>query len=160
VALVVIVLVAGVAGLVTAPAAGQAPSAGVVLLILLAAALTYAVFQLTIPVAAAEGGGPVHLVSRSWTLSRGNYLRLLGFVLLVLVGLVFVVMAGQFGIGSMVAVALGPPDAGTVSALIISLAVALIQAFFTVVFAIMLARIYLQLTGAGEAQASVPHSGI
>ena len=47
----------------------------------------------------------------------------------------------------------------SLSALVISLVVALIQAFFTVVFAVMLARIYMQLAGASGAQPTVPKSG-
>ena len=158
--LVVFALLLGAVGMISSPAAGQQPPASVLILIILFAAITYAIFQLTIPVAAAENGGPIRLMTRSWALARGNYLRLLGFVVLVFVGLIFVLLAGQFGLGSMIAVAFGPPEPGNVSALIISLVVALIQAAFTVIFAVMLARIYLQLAGAGEAQASVPSSGI
>jgi len=157
--LVVFALLLGAVGVISSPTAGQGPPASVLLLIILFAAVTYAIFQLTIPVAAAEHGGPIHLLTRSWTLARGNYLRLLGFVVLVLVGLVFVLMAGQFGLGSMIAATLGPPQAGNVSALMIALVVALIQAAFTVVFAVMLARIYLQLAGTDAAHASVPKSG-
>jgi hypothetical protein len=141
-------------------APGHEPRASVLILIFLFAAFTYAIFQLTVPLAAAESGGPIRLLIRSWLLARGNYLRLLAFVLLVLIGLLFVALAGQFGLGSMVAVAFGPPKPGTVSALIISLIVAVIQALFTVIFAVMLARIYLQLAGTDEAQVSVPRSGI
>jgi hypothetical protein len=46
------------------------------------------------------------------------------------------------------------------SALIIGLVAGLLQAVFSVVTAVMLARIYVQLTGRGEGQASVPSSGI
>jgi hypothetical protein len=46
------------------------------------------------------------------------------------------------------------------SALVIGLVAGLIQAAFTVVTAVMLARMYLQLAGRTEAQASVPNSGI
>ena len=46
------------------------------------------------------------------------------------------------------------------SALVFGLAVAVVQAAFTVVTAVMLARIYVQLAGAGEAQSGVPKSGI
>lgn len=160
VVLVLIALVLGTAGMAISAAEGNTPQASVLILIMLFAACTYAIFQLTIPLAAAESGGSIRLLVRSWALSRGNYLRLLAFVLLVVVGLIFVMLAGQFGLGSMIAVALGPPSTGSLSALIISLVVAVIQAIFTVVFAVMLARIYLQLAGGDPAQASVPKSGI
>jgi hypothetical protein len=157
--LIPIVLVLGAAGLVTEPGTANATPAGLLLLIIFLAALGYAIFQLAIPVAAAERGGPIHLLTRSWHLSRGSYLRLLAFVILLFVSLVVVVVAGQYGLGSMIAVALGPPEALSLAALIISLVVALIQAVFTVIFAVMLARIYVQLAGSGEAQPSVPSSG-
>jgi len=157
--LIPIVLLLGVAGLIAEPAAGNEAPAGFLLLILLLAALGYAIFQLTIPVAAAETGGSIHLLTRSWRLSRGNYWRLLAFVLLLFACLIVVLIAGQYGLGAMIAVALGPPEALSLSALVISLVVALIQALFMVIFAVMLARIYVQLAGAGEAQPSVPSSG-
>ena len=46
------------------------------------------------------------------------------------------------------------------SALVLGLAVGVIQAPFTVIAATMLARIYVQLAGRGDAQVSVPSSGI
>ena len=157
--LIPIVLVLGYAGLIAEPGAGNAAPPGFLLLIILIAAFGYAIFQLTIPVAAAESGGSIHLLTRSWRLSRGNYWRLLAFVILLFVCLIVVLIAGQFGLGAMIAVALGPPDALSLSALVISLVVGLIQALFMVIFAVMLARIYVQLTEPGEAQPSVPSSG-
>lgn len=157
--LIPIVLVLGYSGLIAEPAAGNEAPAGFLLLIILIAALGYAIFQLTIPVAAAETGGSIHLLTRSWRLSRGNYWRLLAFVILLFACLVVVLIAGQFGLGAMIAVALGPPEALSLSALVISIVVALIQALFMVIFAVMLARIYVQLAGPGEAQPSVPSSG-
>ena len=157
--LIPLVLLFGALGLIAAPGAGSQAPAGLLLLIVILAALCYAIFQLTIPVAAAETGGSIHLLTRSWHLARGAYLRLLAFVILLFICLTIVLIAGQFALGSMIAVALGPPDALSLSALAISLVVALVQAVFTVVFAVMLARIYVQLAGAGEAQPSVPKSG-
>jgi uncharacterized metal-binding protein len=46
------------------------------------------------------------------------------------------------------------------SALILALVQAAVSAAVSTLFAVMLARIYLQLAGRGEAQASVPSSGI
>ena len=154
------VLLLGAAGLVTEPSAGQQAPPGLLALIMLVAAFAYAIFQLTVPVAAAESGGSLRLVVRSWQLGRGAYWRLLGFVVLLFVALLVVIVAGQFGLGSIIAVALGPPDPLSLSALAISLVVALLQAVLTVVFAVMLARIYVQLSAAGAAEASVPRSGI
>lgn len=157
--LIPLVLLFGALGLIVEPTATQAAPPSLLLLIVFLAGLTYAVFQLTIPVAAAEHGGSIHLLTRSWHLARGSYLRLLAFVVLVFICLVIVVIAGQFAIGSMIAVTLGPPDVLSLSALLISLVVALLQSVVTVIFAVMLARIYVQLAGRAEADPSAPKSG-
>jgi hypothetical protein len=157
--LIPLVLLFGVLGLISAPGTGNEAPASLLLLIVILAALCYAIFQLTIPVAAVESGGSIHLLTRSWHLAHRAYLRLLAFVILLFICLTIVLVAGQFALGSMIAVALGPPDALSLSALVISLVVAIVQAVFTVVFAVMLARIYVQLAGSGEAQPSVPKSG-
>ena len=158
VVLIIIVVILGGTGLMTPPAEGQRPPAALLALLILLTAVCYAIFQLTVPVAAAESGGPIRLMTRSWELGRGEYLRLLGFVAVVLAGLLTVLLAGQFVLGSMIALSLGPPNPGSLSALVLSLVVALIQSVFTVVFAVMLARIYVQLSGHGSG--SVPKSGI
>jgi hypothetical protein len=157
--LVPLVLVFGATGLIDSPAAGHEAPASLLLLIVIIAALCYAVFQLTVPLAAAEHGGSLHLLVRSWQLARGAYLRLLAFVALVFFCLLVIVIAGEFALGSVIALAFGPPDAFSLSALLIALIVALLQAVFTVFFAVMLARIYVQLAGGAGAQPSVPRSG-
>lgn len=159
VVLIPLVIILGTLGLIQAPGIGHEAPASLLLLIVLVAAFSYAVFQLTIPVAAVETGGSVHLMTRSWHLARGSYWRLLAFVCLLLVGLMIVLLFGQFALGSIITLALGRPDAFSLAALIISLVVAIIQATFTVIFAVMLARLYVQLAG-GAAQPSVPSSGI
>jgi hypothetical protein len=136
------------------------PSPSLLLLLIVLLVVTFAVLQLVFPVAAAESGNPLRLASRSWQLSRGNYLRLLGFVCSVFLGLGVVLLAVQLSVGSVVALTLGPPNPGSVLALVIGLVSGVLQAGFTVLTATMLARMYLQLAGRGEAQASVPNSGI
>jgi len=157
VVLIILVLILGAARLIASHESGAEPPWFVIALIVLLTALCYAIFQLTAPVAAVESGGSVSIMKRSWDLARGEYLRLLAFVLIALFGLIVVVLAGQFVIGSMVAAALGPPMPGSLSALLISLVVALIQSVFTVIFGVMLARIYVQLAASGPV--SVPSSG-
>jgi len=158
--LIPIVILLGALGLVAEPDRAHEAPASLLVLILLVVALCYGVFQLTIPVAAAEDGGSLRLMTRSWHLARGNYGRLVAFVFIVFIGLLVVLLAGQFGLGSIITVALGQPDALSLSALVISLVVAPIQAVFTVIFAVMLARIYVQLSGSAPAQSGVPRSGI
>lgn len=155
----VLAVILGAAGLATLKSAGQPPTAIVVVLVALTA-LIFAIFQLVFPIAAVETGNPIRLISRSWQLARGHYLRLLGFVVTIFVGLGIVVIATQVGLGSLIVLLLGKPNPGSLSALVLGLIAGVIQAAFTVVTAVMLARIYVQLAGRSEAQPSVPSSGI
>lgn len=156
VALLSVVLSA--AGVVVMRSPGQ-PAPAVILLLLLVGALVFVILQLVVPVAAAETGNPLRLASRSWRLARGHYWQLLGFVAAVLFGLGLVLIAAQVGLGSLIVLLLGKPNPGSLSALVLGLIGGLLQAGFTIVTAVMLARIYVQLAGRGEAQASVPKSG-
>ena len=88
-----------------------------------------------------------------------QYLRLLAFVVVVFIGLGVVLFATQFGIGSALVLLLGRASPGSVSALALGLVVGVVQAAFTLVTAVMLARIYVQLAGR-EAQPGVPSSGM
>lgn len=158
--LTVVIFVLGLLHLVTIPAPGQTPPVGLVLILVVCSVFVAAVVQLIVPVSAAEDGGPVKLLSRSWALSRHNYLRLLGFVIIVLVAAIATVIAGQVVIGSVILVTLGRPVPWSIAALLYGLLVALIQAAVTVVASVMLARIYVQRAGSQQAHASVPSSGI
>lgn len=148
------------AGAITPPSAGANPPASVLVLILILAALIFAIFQLMAPIAAAEAGGSIHLLRRSWGLAKSEYPRLLVFVCMVLLGLLVVLAAGQFVVGSTVVLVLGQPRPLSFSALVLSLIVGALQAAYTVVTSVMLARIYVQLAGRADAKASVPSSGI
>ncbi len=147
------------AGVVTLPAAGHTPPPWLILLMIIMLAFGFAIVQLAIPIAAAEQGGPIHLFKRSWQLSRGSYLPLLGFVLFILVSIVILGLAVRSVVGSLVIVSLGKPVAGSMSALVLSLIAATVQAAFTVVSAVMLARIYAQLAGRGETDSGLPITG-
>jgi hypothetical protein len=157
---VVLMTAMGAAKLITIPGPGQTPPPPLIAALIVLTALAFAIFQLIFPVAAAETGNPLRLLSRSWQLARGHYLRLLAFILVVFVGLGAVVLLIQLGVGSLVLLALGPANAGSLSALVLGLIAGTIQACFTIVTAVMLARIYVQLAGRGEPQAGVPNSGI
>ena len=105
----------------------------------------WARLMLATPVAAAEGGGPVALIRRSWNLTRGHVWRLLGFLVLVLiVSLVVLIAAGAIG-GILVTLVAGRPEPGSASLLIILLGSALLQAVIAGLFTVFVARIYAQL---------------
>lgn len=170
VTLIIGCILAGVVALIVSVALGLAgvpiikgpgvPSPALIALLLLLVALLLAVFQLVVPIAAAETGNPVRLFSRSRELARGHYLRLLGFVATILFGASAVVVAVELGLGSAIVLLLGQPAPGSMSALVLGLIAGLLQAAFTTVTAVMLARIYVQLAGHHKAQAGVPNSGI
>lgn len=115
---------------------------------------------LTAPVVTAEPVGILGLLRRSWQLTSGNWWRLFGFIMMFVVAMMIVVIAIAAVVGSVTGLAFGPPDPLSASALIGALVQGLVNAIVTLVFVVMLARIYAQLAGSGEAQASVPSSGI
>jgi hypothetical protein len=92
-------------------------------------------------------------------LTSGTFWRLLGFLLLFFIGAIILLMAIQSVVVLVVTVTLGPVDPMSASALVVALAQALANAAISTFFAVMLARIYVQLAGGGV-QASVPSSGI
>jgi hypothetical protein len=147
---VVLLLIFGATGLMTMPSPGQAPPPSLLLLLIAIVILALAVFQLVFPLAAVETGNPFRLITRAWVLARHHYLRLLGFIAIIFVGLTLIVLATQLGIGSIIVVALGKPNPGTLSALALGIVAGIVQAGFTIVTAVMIARIYLQLAGRGE----------
>lgn len=148
-------LVLAAVKIVTVPMPGQAPPASFVIFLLLIVVLAFAIFQLVFPLAAVETGNPFRLLVRSWQLGRPHYLRLLAFTVTVFIGLGAIAAIDRFAIGSAVLLLLGPPNPGTFSALLLGVIGGVIQAGFTVVTAIMLARIYVQLAGDGERTAEV-----
>jgi hypothetical protein len=157
---VALLMILGAAHLVTVPVAGQPPSAALVIMLILMIALAFAIFQLSFPIATVETGNPLRLMSRSWHLAKGHYGRLLAFILIIFFCFAVVVIASQFGVGSVVGLLIGAPNPGSLSALVLGLAIGVIQAPFTVIAATMIARIYVQLAGRDDSQVSVPSSGI
>ena len=112
------------------------------------------------PAASAEPIGSIAILRRSWTLTSGHFWPLLGFLLVFFVGAIIVLAAIVAAAGAVIGLTLGPPEAGSASALLLALVQGLVNAGVTVLFAVMLARIYVQLTGGGVAHPSVPSSGI
>jgi hypothetical protein len=116
-------------------------------------------FLLVSPLAASEAVGPVKILQRSWELTAGHFWRLLGFLLLVLIGLLATLEAIQLLAGLAATVLLGPIDAFSPSALVVALVDGVSNGLVITVLTVMLARIYVQLSGRGSIDVSVPSSG-
>jgi len=104
--------------------------------------------MLMTPVAAAEAGGPVAIIRRSWKLTSGHFARLLGFVLLLVVVVIVVSLVVSSLFGILVAAIAGRPEPGSVAALLLMLIGGVVNAAVGIVFTTMVARIYVQLAGA------------
>ena len=151
------------AGMIQLPAEGQPPdrSFSVLILVVSVVSVLAAVkFLLTVPIASAEPAGPLEILKRSWTLSRGSYWPLLGLELLLLVAALVLLIAAQVVGGTLGQLFGGAVVPFSLSALILAIFLAAAEAVFTVLVSMMLARIYVQLAGHGEVQASVPSSGM
>lgn len=131
-------------GTMTAP-----PPGGWLLVLLFLAVVLYAAVRMLMgtPVASAERAGAFAIIRRSWELTQGHVLKLLGFLLLILFGALIAIAALGMLVGGLVTLALGPIEPMSVSALAVGLAQGLFNAGFTALFAVMLTRIYVQLSG-------------
>ena len=136
------------------------PSVGLGLLILLPVLIFFVIRMiLTAPVAAAEEIGPIEIIKRSWRLSAGSWWRLFGFFAVLIVAALIVLAAAGVMVGILTRLLFGDVEPMSVGALVVALVNQLAGAALTVVFIVMLARIYLQLAGDRSAEASVPTSG-
>ena len=128
---------------------------GWLLLLLGMLALLYVSIRLLplVAVVALESGGPIASLRRSWSLTSGHLWRLLGFLLMLMVGFLIVALAVGALVGTLVMLTLGASEPWSLSLLVISLAGGLVQAGFVLVYIAMLSRIYAQLSAG---QASVP----
>lgn len=156
----ILIALVGADGLKAAASGTPPPDvAGAVLLVGVVAIAAFARFQLIMPTASAESGGPIKILKRSWTESRGHYWRLLAFVLLCLVlAVVLVLFVGQVMGGIVARTLFGTIEPFSGGALVAGLIGGASQAAFSAVVSVMLARIYVQLNGEGIAEASVPSS--
>ena len=139
-------LIAG-ADAVQAIAAGRSSprGGGALLLILLLIVLISARFQLMLPIASSEPGGPIRVLKRSWAITAGHYWKLLGFIALVLLAAIIVLLTAQVLGGIIAKLALGEVQPFSLSALVVALIAAAAQTAVTTVLSTLLARIYAQL---------------
>jgi len=121
--------------------------ASLLMLVLIAPILIYFSARLMPmpPVAVAEPGGPFSIISRSWRLTRGHGLKLVGFILLIGVLMSVLRIAIESVLGSLLILAAGPAQPGSVSALLIIAVLAAVNTVVAVYLATLIARIYAQL---------------
>jgi hypothetical protein len=138
----------------------RSPAAMVMVFAFLAILIFLAVrMLLTSPVASEEAVGPLGVIKRSWALTSGHWLKLFGFVLMFVLGMLIAVTAVSMAVGSVAVLVLGPVEPMSASALVVAVVEAVVQAIVTIVLAVMLARIYLQLAGGEVETLTVPSSG-
>ncbi len=170
--LVIALLIAAVPVVAILVAMGMSPEAGandmpagaLIPAVLFVAVLFYfaARMLMTSPVASAEPVGPLGIIKRSWELTRGNAGRLLGFLLMFLIALLVLLVTVGLMAGLLARVLFGEIEPLSAGALLVGLVQGVMSAAVTAVFAVMLARIYVQLSGpaaGGAAEVTVPHSG-
>lgn len=116
-----------------------------VLLFALAVLVLAARFLPSLGIAASEAGGPVRLIKRSWAMTRGNFWRLLGLILLLGIASLIFSSAVQAVAGAVIALVVGPVQPLGLSALLLGLANGLVGAVVGSVYATMVGRIYAQL---------------
>ena len=147
------------AGVIESPTAATTPTAAGASVILLLILVVFALavrFMLTVPVASAEQGGPLTIVKRSWSLSKGHYWRLLALMLLlVLTAGLLILTAGAIG-GILAAIISPDLEPFSLGELVLDLFAGVAQGAFTILSSLMIARIYAQLAGGAEVETTVP----
>lgn len=116
--------------------------------------------MLSSAVACTEEVGPLMILQRSWSLTRGNWWRLFAFVLLFWIGALCLFWAIESVAGLLVRMAVQDSGPRSLGGLLVSIISELISALLSVACFVMLARIYVQLSGTGTPRTSVPSSGI
>lgn len=155
------IVVAGI--LLVRQVAPPQPSAGAALgFFALMILLVYLAVRLIVsaPVASAETVGPIGILKRSWALTGGNWWRLFGFLVLLMIAALIVLAAVGAVMGAIAGLLLGGTEPMSIGALLVALVTQLAIGALSVVFLVMSARIYAQLAGSAAAvEPSVPSSG-
>lgn len=100
-----------------------------------------------------ETANPVRILARSWQLTSGHFLRLVGTLLLIVIASFVASLAIAVVVGSLMTMVAGEPRPYNLSALVVSLADGVVSAAISAVSAALAARVYVQLSAG---QASVP----
>lgn len=110
-------------------------------------------------VASAESEGPLRILRRAWDLSGGNWWRLFAFLMLFAIGALCLLWAVQTVFGVLAHLMFGELGPLTIGGLLVAIVTQLVSAAVSVIFFVILARIYVQRVGGVHAEASVPSSG-
>lgn len=131
--------------------AGTGPGALVLvtLAIVLAFVFVWVRMMLLNPVGAVEPVGPVAILRRSWMLTAGRFWKLLGFLVIMVILFLVVTFAVSAVLGSVIILVAGQPQDGNLTQVLLLLLNGLLNAGFSVVLTVMIARIYAQLAGEG-----------
>ncbi|HWH23130.1 MAG TPA: hypothetical protein VNT25_07590 [Allosphingosinicella sp.] len=136
-------LVAGLMGL-----AGPIGAAVGILLALGVMVMVWVRMMLMSPVAAVEPLGPMAILKRSWSLTAPYFWKLLGFVLLLIILFIVISLAATAVAGLLIVLLAGSPDPGSFSYFLLSLLGAVVNGVIGVFFAVLIARVYVQLAAA------------
>ena len=109
-------------------------------------------FLLAMPVASIERSGPFDLLKRSWDLTAGHWAKLFGFLIVTLVAAMLVIVSVSLVVGSLTKLLFDASGPMTLAALIQGIAGSVVTGIFSVLFTLMLARIYVQLSGRDTAE--------
>jgi hypothetical protein len=111
------------------------------------------------PVASEEAVGPIAILRRSWQLTEGHWWRLFGFILMFLIGAIIALAAIGAAVGVVAVMLFGPVEPMSASALLVAIVDAVVNAAVTTLLAVMLARLYVQLSGVDSLDVTVPSTG-
>lgn len=117
------------------------------------------IIAISAAVAGTEALGPIAIIQRSWEITSGHFWRLLGFLLLFFIGAAIALKAIQLLTAILATFLLGPLNSLSPSALVVALIDGIANSAVIAVLTVMLARIYVQLSGRGSIDVSVPSSG-
>ena len=109
--------------------------------------------SLSLPIAANETEGPLATLRRSFAISSGASLRLVGFALLFAIGAMVLAGATAAVAGTLIFTLLGKPEPWSVAMTLMSLVQGIVQAAILAVWTVMLSRIYLALANGSAVRA-------
>ena len=128
------------------------------MLVLLLALFVFVRLLFLTPLAADADLGPVGLLKHGWGLSRGRAATLFLLVLLLLLVAAVLVIGLGGALATVIILALGEIAPGNVSALLVGLVRQMLAATVTVLFVVVVCRVYAQAKS-GATHASVPSAG-